>query len=81
MLVVLRDIHTKLFYAGQGRWVSDTSQARGFFTLTDALLVSRHDGLKHMEVVVQPSTGRETLVLPVTGRAWHEERRTFFSST
>ncbi len=78
MLVLLRDIHTKLYYAGQSRWVSDASLARGFTTVTDALLVSRRDGLKHMEVVLQPSTGRDTLVLPVSKRPWHEQRLTFF---
>ncbi len=78
MMVLLRDIHTKLYYAGQSRWVSDPSEGRAFYTVTEALLLSRHDRLKHMEVVLQPSIGRDTLVLPVTQTAWHEQRRTFF---
>ncbi len=78
MLVLLRDIHTKLYYAGESRWVSEPTQARGFTTVTDALLISRQDQLKHMEVVLQPSTGRDTLALPICKERWHDQRRTFF---
>ncbi len=75
MMVLLRDGVSKLFYAGQGRWVAQPGLAKGFHSIEDALLLNRQDHLKGTEIVIQHSTPGSKVVLPIGLQNWNPEPR------
>jgi hypothetical protein len=64
MIVHLRNGETKLYYAGLGRWVAGPPQELKFYSIPEALLYSRHEGLHGMEVVLLHSDSLHKVVLP-----------------
>jgi hypothetical protein len=75
MTLSLRNKGTKLYYAGQGRWVDKAAKALGFQTVEDAMLLHHQEHLHDMELVVQHSApSYKTLVLPIGPRSWGANR-------
>lgn len=64
MIVHLRNRETKLYYAGRGRWVAGPPPEPRFHNIAEALLYSRQEGLRNMEVVLLHSDSLHKVVLP-----------------
>jgi len=77
MIVHLRNKETKLYYAGRGKWVSGPPPELRFFSIPDALLFSRQEGLRHMEVVLLHSDSLHKVVLPVGLKAVEPEHSNY----
>jgi hypothetical protein len=65
MIVHLRNKETKLYYAGHGRWTARPPAQLRFNSIPDALLYSRQEHLRAMEVVLLHSDSLHKVVLPV----------------
>ena len=64
MIVHLRNKETKLYYAGKGRWMIGPPAVLSFKTIPEALLYSRQERLRDMEVVLLHSDSFHKVVLP-----------------
>ncbi len=65
MIVHLRNKETKLYYAGSGRWMIGPPAVLRFNTIPEALLYSRQERLRDMEVVLLHSDSFHKVVMPV----------------
>ncbi len=65
MFVHLRNKESKLYYAAHGRWVAAPPAELQFNSIPEALLFSRKERLKNMEVVLLHSDSAHKVVLPV----------------
>jgi len=64
MVVHLRNSESKLYYAGRGRWMGRPPPELRFHSVAEALLYSRQEGLRGMEVVLLHSDSLHKVVLP-----------------
>ena len=65
MLVHLRNKGNKLFYAGHGRWTMGPPATLRFSSISEAMLYSRQERLRDMEVVLLHSDSYHKVVVPV----------------
>lgn len=65
MVVHLRNKETKLYYAGSGRWMIGPPAVLKFNTIPEALLYSRQERLRDMEVVLLHSDSFHKVVMPI----------------
>ncbi len=79
MFVHLRNKETKLYYAARGRWVAIPPAELQFNSIPEALLFSRQEGLKNMEVVLLHSDSAHKVVLPVGARTLEPEHSNYSS--
>lgn len=77
MIVLLRRQGDRTYYAGPGRWVQKPGWAVVFRGIDEALLLSRREQLRDMEVVIQHSQPTHTVVLPVGEKSWTSEQWLF----
>ncbi len=68
MEVLLRHRSTRLFFAGNKRWVSKDAEAFRFGTIEEAVARTREENLRRMELVLGAKT-----ILPLGNVASSEE--------
>ena len=64
MIVHLRNKESKLYYAGRRKWKAGPPPELRFNSISEALLYSRQEGLRGMEVVLLHSDSLHKVVLP-----------------
>ena len=70
MLVHLRNKENKLFYAGHGRWTMGPPATLRFSSISEAMLYSRQERLRDMEVVLLHSDSYHKVVYPSDLPPW-----------
>jgi hypothetical protein len=65
MKVLLRKTETSLYYVGTNQWTADSSSARDFEQVEDAIQLHRDEQLTGVEVVLSYDDPRCDLVLPI----------------
>ena len=65
MKVLLRKTKTNLYYVGADQWTTETSQARDFVQVEQAIQFHRGERLAGVEVVVSFGDHLADLVLPL----------------
>jgi hypothetical protein len=77
MIVHLRNKETKLYYAGRRKWVTAPPPELKFFSIPEALLYSRQEGLRGMEVVLLHSDSMHKVILPIGMKAAEPEHSNY----
>ena len=70
MVVLLRHSKTKLFFAGNKRWVSNLAEAYNFESIHNALERLQQERLRRMELLIEGNT-----ILPLADVAGSAERK------